>query len=92
MKSSAVLDSLSAELDCVRFVLFKWAAFTMLPKIHTISKICALLYLFLSGPNVLAGILEPGCIGYDCLKEYVDFDDGAYSWEDTGRRIQVAAR
>ena len=58
---------------------------------HTISKICALLYL-LSGPIVLAGILEPGCIGHDCLKEYVDFDDGAYSWEDTGRRIQVAAR
>ena len=64
----------------------------MLPKILTISKICALVHL-LSGTNVLsAGILEPGCIGYDCLKEYVDFDDGAYNWEDTGRRIQVAAR
>ena len=64
----------------------------MRPKILTISKICALLYSLLSGPKVLASILDPGCVGYDCLKEYVDFDDGAYNWEDTGRRIEVAAR
>ena len=60
-------------------------------RILTTSKVCVILFLS-SGRNVLAGILDPSCIGYDCLKEYVDLDDGVYKWEDTGRRIQVAAR
>jgi len=29
------------------------------------------------------------CTGYDCLKEYVDLEDGAYSWSDTGHRLRV---
>merc|ERR1711936_181740 len=29
------------------------------------------------------------CVGYDCLKEYVDLEDGAYSWSDTGHRLRV---
>ena len=62
-----------------------------MPKILPISKICAILYV-LSATNVSASALNPSCIGYDCLKEYVDLDDGAYKWEDTGRRIHVPAR
>ena len=62
-----------------------------MPKILAISKIYTFLYL-LSAHNVLASVLEANCIGYDCLKEYVDLDDGAYKWEDTGRRIHVPAR
>jgi len=61
-----------------------------MPKILPISKICAILYV-LSATNVSASALNPSCIGYDCLKEYVDLDDGAYKWEDTGRRIHVPA-
>ena len=62
-----------------------------MPKIIAISKFCTVFYILLA-PNVLASVLDPSCIGYDCLKEYVDLDDGAYKWEDTGRRIHVEAR
>ena len=60
-----------------------------MPKILAIPKVCAILYVLSA---VLASDLNPSCIGYDCLKEYVDLDDGAYKWEDTGRRIHVPAR
>merc|ERR1712130_372699 len=29
------------------------------------------------------------CTGYECLKEYVDLEDGAYSWADTHHRLRV---
>ena len=69
----------------------KKETFTMLPKNTPLPKVFAFFY-FLSGTHVLAGVLDQSCIGYDCLKDYIDLEDGAYKWEDTGRRIHVAAR
>ena len=30
---------------------------------------------------------EMSCTGFDCLKEYVEKDDGAFEWKDTGKRL-----
>ncbi len=30
---------------------------------------------------------EMDCQGFECLKNYVDKDDGAFSWSDTGKRL-----
>jgi len=38
----------------------------------------------------LRGSLGQACVGYDCLKEYVEREDGAYTWSDTGERIVVS--
>ena len=30
---------------------------------------------------------EMSCTGFDCLKEYVEKDDGGFEWKDTGKRL-----
>jgi len=37
----------------------------------------------------LIGAEGSPCSGYTCLKDYVDMEDGAYSWVDTGHRLVV---
>ena len=37
----------------------------------------------------LMGAEGSPCSGYTCLKDYVDMEDGAYSWVDTGHRLVV---
>ena len=37
----------------------------------------------------LIGAEGSPCSGYTCLKDYVDMEDGAYSWLDTGHRLVV---
>ena len=32
-------------------------------------------------------VKEMSCTGFDCLKEYVEKDDGAFEWKDTGKRL-----
>jgi len=41
-------------------------------------------------PTSLAGLkkLLDGCSGWDCLKQYVDRPDAAYSWRDSHMRLQ----
>ena len=33
-------------------------------------------------------LIESACVGYDCLKEYIDKPDSNYAWKDTGIRLQ----
>ena len=37
----------------------------------------------------VSGVAGADCSGYSCLKEYVEREDGAYSWTDTGHRLVV---
>merc|ERR1712130_1066230 len=48
-----------------------------------------LLLLFPIFSALLSTTYAQTCAGYDCLKEYVDLEDGAYSWTDTGHRLRV---
>ena len=58
---------------------------------------CAILVAFCFG--VVSALHVPGCAttnhtaadapcqGYDCLLQYVNKEDGAYEWHDTGLRL-----
>ena len=48
----------------------------------------SLVWLFMMAVGVL-GVEGSPCSGYSCLKDYVDTEDGAYSWVDTGHRLVV---
>ena len=37
--------------------------------------------------DVLTSKKEMSCTGFDCLKNYVEKDDGAFEWKDTGKRL-----
>merc|ERR1712179_96184 len=45
-----------------------------------------ILITVISGARLGSG---QSCHGYECLKEYVERPDPAYSWEDTGHRMVV---
>jgi len=49
---------------------------------------CSFLLAVMVG-MAMSGVEGADCSGYSCLKEYVDKEDGAYSWTDTGHRLVV---
>ena len=56
--------------------------------VHARMSRCSFLLAVMVG-MAMSGVEGADCSGYSCLKEYVDKEDGAYSWTDTGHRLVV---